>query len=71
MEKFNYVLYDDFGGSLMKYKMLVIDDEVNIVGLLKDFFEFEDFLVYTAYDGEEALKKIDIDPVNDNCRDFV
>lgn len=47
---------------MSKYKMLVIDDEVGIVSLLKDFFELEDFLVYTAYDGEEALKKIDINP---------
>lgn len=46
----------------MKYKMLVIDDEIHIVSLLKDFFELEDFLVYTAYDGENALKKIDINP---------
>ena len=46
----------------MKYKMLVIDDEISIVSLLKDFFEIEGFLVYTAYDGEEALKKIDINP---------
>jgi len=42
--------------------MLVIDDEIDIVSLLKDFFELEDFLVYTAYDGENALKKIDINP---------
>lgn len=47
---------------MTKYKMLVIDDEVGIVSLLKDFFEFEDFVVYTAYDGEEALRKIDINP---------
>lgn len=46
----------------MKYKMLVIDDEISIVSLLKDFFQIEGFLVYTAYDGEEALKKIDINP---------
>lgn len=46
----------------MKYKILVIDDEVSIVSLLKDFFELEDFLVYTAYDGKDALKKIDINP---------
>lgn len=46
----------------MKYKMLVIDDEFGVVSLLKDFFELEDFLVYTAYDGVEALKKIDINP---------
>ncbi|GAA3646191.1 response regulator transcription factor [Asaccharospora irregularis] len=46
----------------MKYKMLVIDDEVSIVSLLKDFFELEDFLVYTAYSGDDTLKKININP---------
>ncbi|MEG1311146.1 MAG: response regulator transcription factor, partial [Romboutsia sp.] len=46
----------------MKYKILVIDDEVSIVSLLKDFFELEDFLVYTAYNGDDALKKIDVNP---------
>lgn len=46
----------------MKYKILVIDDEVSVVSLLKDFFELEDFVVYTAYNGEDALKKIDINP---------
>ncbi|WP_315167842.1 response regulator transcription factor [Metaclostridioides mangenotii] len=46
----------------MKYKILVIDDEVSIVSLLKDFFELENFIVYIAYDGENALKKIDINP---------
>ncbi|WP_195945423.1 response regulator transcription factor [Paraclostridium bifermentans] len=46
----------------MKYKILVVDDEDSIVSLLKDFFELEDFLVYTAHDGEDALNKIDINP---------
>lgn len=46
----------------MSYKILVIDDEENIVNLLKDFFEIEGFLVYTAYNGVEALKKIEVKP---------
>ncbi|MEG0842962.1 MAG: response regulator transcription factor [Romboutsia sp.] len=46
----------------MKYKILVIDDEVSIVSLLKDFFELEGFLVYTASNGNDALKKININP---------
>ena len=29
---------------------------------MKDFFELENFIVYIAYDGENALKKIDINP---------
>lgn len=46
----------------MKYTMLVIDDEADIRAMLKDFFEMEDFLVYTACSGEEALKNIEINP---------
>ena len=48
------------GVKWMKYKMLVIDDEISIVSLLKDFFEIEGFLVYTACNGKEALNKINI-----------
>lgn len=46
----------------MKYKILVIDDEENIVKLLKDYFEIEDFIVYTAFNGVEALEKLEYKP---------
>lgn len=46
----------------MKYKILVVDDEKDIVALLKEYFELEDFLVYTALDGKEAIEKISINP---------
>lgn len=46
----------------MKYKLLVVDDENNIVTLLKDFFELEDFLVYTASNGKEAIEKVNLNP---------
>lgn len=46
----------------MKYKILVIDDEISILSLLKDFFELENFLVYTACNGKDSLKKIDLNP---------
>lgn len=46
----------------MDYKLLIIDDEKDIVQLVKDCFELQGFLVYTAYDGEEALKKIELEP---------
>lgn len=42
----------------VNYKLLVIDDEKDIVQLIKDCFELQGFLVYTAYDGMEALEKI-------------
>ncbi|WP_455716775.1 response regulator transcription factor [Anaerosporobacter sp.] len=46
----------------MNYKILVIDDEKDVVSLLKDFFEIQGFTVYTAYDGREALHKVEVEP---------
>ena len=46
----------------MGLKILVIDDEKDIVRLLKDFFELQGYLVYTAFNGIEALEKIEIIP---------
>ncbi len=38
-------------------KVLIIDDEKDFVGLLKEKFELEGYEVLTAFDGEEALTK--------------
>ena len=45
--------------------ILIIDDEVSIRESLKSFFEDEDYLVFTAEDGDEGLhiyfnEKIDL-----------
>ena len=45
-----------------KYKILIVDDEQGIVTMLKDYFEFHGYLVYTAMSGTEALKKINSKP---------
>lgn len=37
-------------------KVLVVDDDLNIVKLIKLYLEKEDFTVCTAHDGEEALQ---------------
>ena len=42
------------GGGEMHYKLLVVDDEPLIRGLLKDHFEAEGYLVYTAQDAKQA-----------------
>jgi DNA-binding response OmpR family regulator len=39
-------------------KILVVDDEPDTVFLAKRLLEMDNFTVITAYDGEEALKKI-------------
>lgn len=41
----------------MQYKILIVDDEPGVIALLKDFFEINGYLVYTATGGEEAIRK--------------
>lgn len=45
-----------------RYKILIVDDEQGIVAMLKDYFEFHGYLVYTAMSGAEALKEINSKP---------
>jgi DNA-binding response OmpR family regulator len=42
----------------MGEKILIVDDEPDIVQLLKDYFELQGYLVMTAKNGTEALGKI-------------
>lgn len=44
------------------YKILVADDEKDVVSLLKNYFEMNDHLVITAYSGSEAIEKTAQDP---------
>lgn len=46
----------------MKYKILIVDDEEGIVTMLKDYFEFHGYSVYTAFSGTEALKAVNSNP---------
>lgn len=46
----------------MNNKILVVDDEEGIITLLKDYFEMNDYEVYTAQSGKIALEKISINP---------
>ncbi|MCC0704470.1 MULTISPECIES: response regulator transcription factor [unclassified Clostridioides] len=46
----------------MNSKILVVDDEEGITTLLKDYFEINDYEVYTAQNGKEALEKISKNP---------
>lgn len=41
-----------------KNKVLIIDDDTHICQILKDYFEFENFQVVLAYNGENGLEKI-------------
>ena len=42
-------------------KILVVDDEEHIVMILKDSLEFSGFQVVTAYNGVEALERVELD----------
>src|SRR3989338_415606 len=40
-------------------KILVIDDEIGAVDMIKDFLSSRGYAVISAFDGEEGLKKFD------------
>ena len=44
-------------------KILIVDDEEDIVSLLKICFEAQGYLVLTAYNGNEALEKLNQHPL--------
>lgn len=46
----------------MKYKILIADDERDIVYMLKDYFELNGYDVLTAFGGLEAVKKAEKQP---------
>lgn len=46
----------------MKKRILIVDDETDIVKLLRDYFELNGYLVLTAQNGEEALKQTEQSP---------
>ena len=46
----------------MAYKLLIVDDEKDVVSLLKDYFELNHYETITAYSGTEAINKISEKP---------
>lgn len=44
------------------YKILIVDDEKDVVRLLKDYFELNGYTIITAYNGEEAIQKVSMKP---------
>lgn len=48
---------------MKKNKILIVDDDIHICQILKDYFEFENFRVSLAHNGEQGIKKIkEIEP---------
>jgi Response regulators consisting of a CheY-like receiver domain and a winged-helix DNA-binding domain len=46
----------------MQSKILIVDDEPDIVALLQDYFEINDYQVMTAENGAEAMNKAERQP---------
>ncbi|MEN8905921.1 MAG: response regulator transcription factor [Clostridiales bacterium] len=44
------------------YKILIVDDEKDIVSFMREFFENENYQVLTAYNGTDAIKKVKKSP---------
>lgn len=42
----------------MAYKILIVDDDIELLKMLKQFFEIKGYLVITAENGMEALEKM-------------
>ena len=55
---------DHFGptGGISLYKLLIADDEPDVVSLIKDYFELRGYLVLTARDGAEAVAAVSQNP---------
>jgi len=46
----------------MERKILLIDDEIGIITLMRKFFELSGYQVYSAFNGYEALEKVKCEP---------
>lgn len=46
----------------MDYKILIADDDLELVKMLRTFFELKKYMVITATDGAETLKKVEMKP---------
>ena len=46
----------------MQYKILIVDDDIEMLKMLKSFFEIKKYSVFTAEDGIEAMKMLAVNP---------
>ncbi len=47
----------------MRKKILIADDEADIVSMLRAFFESKGYFVLSAVNGTEALKQVEQEPI--------
>lgn len=50
------------GNNFMKKRILIVDDEIEILCMIKEYFEMKGYIVLTANSGMEALKLIKESP---------
>lgn len=46
----------------MQNRLLIVDDDIELVKMLKSYFELKNYLIYTARNGKEALERITVEP---------
>lgn len=46
----------------MSYKILIADDDIELVKMLRTFFELRNYIVITASDGAETMKMVEMKP---------
>lgn len=46
----------------MTYKILIVDDDTELLKMLRSFFEIRQYFIITAENGREALEKISLGP---------
>ena len=46
----------------MQYKILIVDDDREMLKMLKSFFEIKKYSIFTAEDGMETMKMLAVDP---------
>lgn len=44
------------------YKILMVDDDKELLKMLKSYFELKGYMIYQSVDGKEALEKISVTP---------
>lgn len=47
---------------MKKYKLLIIDDDADLINMLKSYFELLGYSIFTAANGKEALERMVIEP---------
>ncbi len=46
----------------MQYRLMIADDDKELVKMLKSYLELKNYLIYTAGDGKDALERIRTEP---------